>query len=1060
MSESVPSLSPEEELAEQFYRWELRGRGWGTWDAPVAIEPPFRPFFGHWIAERSFADDGRKPTLVSGVLGWLHRKFAGAGNTLALPSIESSDEEPEPKEWNDPDEWVELRVALPRDADIGKAAAEQFLLGLSGCRRTIAFELIGLPDAILIQIACDSRDADSVEGQLAAFFPEAVISRDGDGLADAWEAADCGETVVAEFGLSREFMLPLATPTNFSTDPLVGLTGALSGVRDGEIALVQILFQPVSHPWAESILRSVVFCDGTPFFCGLRDFVGHAKQKISRPLYGVVIRAACRSGQEGRAWELAKGLAGTLKILADPDGNELIPLANDDYDEDDHAADVPLRRCRRSGVILNSDELVSLVHLPSSSVRSTKLRQSLRRSCAAPPQVLNHKLVLGVNEHGGVSKRVTLSADQRAKHLHAVGASGTGKSTLLLNLIGQDIQNGDGVAVFDPHGDLIDAVLDRIPAHRINDVVLLDPADEAYPVGFNILSAHSDLEKNLLASDLVAVFRRLSTSWGDQMTSVLGNAILAFVESTRGGTLADLRRFLVEPPYRKEFLTTITDPEVAYYWAKEFPLLTGRPQGPVLTRLDTFLRPKPIRYMVAQKQSRLDFANIMDGGKIFLARLSHGVIGEENSYLLGSLLVSKFHQLALGRQQQKELDRRHFWMYIDEFHHFATPSMAAILSGARKYRLGLVLAHQELHQLESRSPEVASAVLSNAGTRVCFRLGDADAKKLDSGFAHFEADDLLNLGTGEAIGRFERSDADFNFRTSPLVKVDESVVGPIRDRIVAHSRETYATPREAVEQHLRRAIERRDAEEPPVSEKPQSKPKPSKAEPPSTPPPQPPEPPEPIVESNEAEPEAPPEPTPVKPRKPRPDLLPEGAGLPGKGGPQHKYLQQLIKQWGDGMGFRSEIEKSILAGEGSVDVSLEKPGRAIACLISVTTGGEWELNSVRKCLTAGYGHIVIVSPDGKHLAKLEKSITSELTESQLAQVHFLPPEDCFAFIQELEVKELQSEKTVRGYKVKTSFTPLNLADGQTQRQAIAKVVAGAIHRNDKKKASKRSAKPK
>src|SRR5206468_2560269 len=156
---------------------------------------------------------------------------------------------------------------------------------------------------------------------------------------------------------------------------------------------------------------------------------------------------------------------------------------------------------------------------------------------------------------------------------------------------------------------------------------------------FNILSAHSDLEKNLLASDLVAVFRRLSTSWGDQMNSVFSNAILAFLESSRGGTLADLRRFLVEPQYRTEFLTTVTDPHVVYYWTKEFPLLTGKPQGPILTRLDTFLRPKPIRYMVTQKENRLDFAAILNGKKIFLAKLSQGTLGEENAYLLGSLLI-------------------------------------------------------------------------------------------------------------------------------------------------------------------------------------------------------------------------------------------------------------------------------------------------------------------------------------------------------------------------------------------------------------------------------------
>ena len=175
------------------------------------------------------------------------------------------------------------------------------------------------------------------------------------------------------------------------------------------------------------------------------------------------------------------------------------------------------------------------------------------------------------NDHAGKTVRVTQSPEQRVRHTYLIGASGTGKSTLLLNMIVQDIQNGEGLAVLDPHGDLIDQILTHVPKERIDDIVLLDPSDEEYPVGFNILSAHSELERNLLASDLVSVFRRLSTSWGDQMTAVLGNAILAFLESSEGGTLADLRKFLVEAEFRNRFLETVRDQEVIYYWRKEFP---------------------------------------------------------------------------------------------------------------------------------------------------------------------------------------------------------------------------------------------------------------------------------------------------------------------------------------------------------------------------------------------------------------------------------------------------------------------------------------------------------
>ena len=397
---------------------------------------------------------------------------------------------------------------------------------------------------------------------------------------------------------------------------------------------------------------------------------------------------------------------------------------------------------------------------------------------------------------------VRFISDQRVRHCHIIGASGTGKSTLLFNLIRQDIENGEGVAVLDPHGDLIDQILGIIPPERIDDVVLVDPSDEEYSVGFNILSAHSDLEKTLLSSDLVSVFERLSTSWGDQMASVLRNAILAFLESDQGGTLADLRRFLIEPAFRDKHLKSVRDPDIVYYWRKGFTQLSGNKSiGSVVTRLGAFLSPKPIRYMVSQSVNRLDFGQIIDTGKIFLAKLPQGQMGKENAFLLGSLLVSKFQQLAMSRQAQRIGARKDFWLYIDEFQNFITPSMSEILTGARKYRLGLILAHQELRQLE-RDREVASAVLSNPYTRVVFRVGDADARALENGFSFFEARNFQNLETGQAICRVEKADNDFNLSISFPETVDPAAADATRQVVIAASRARYATPRAEVEAAL------------------------------------------------------------------------------------------------------------------------------------------------------------------------------------------------------------------------------------------------------------------
>jgi Type IV secretion-system coupling protein DNA-binding domain len=727
--------------------------------------------------------------------------------------------------------------------------------------------------------------------------------------------------------LGREFLLPLAVPRSFAIDPLAGIAGALADVGEGEIALLQVIFEPVRHAWAESIARSVTFSDGSPLFNGMRDFLAQSEEKVSRPLYACIVRIACRSIHEVRAWDLAKRLGGSLAPLNDPEGNELIPLANDDYDAEAHAEDVVRRRSRRCGMIINSEELINLVHLPSASVRIPKLRGQAKKTMPAPSLVSGHTLILGINEHVGETRMVSLSPEQRTKHMHVIGASGTGKSTLLLNLIAQDIRNGDGLAVLDPHGDLVDSVLRLIPPERVKDVILLDPSDDEYPIGFNVLSAHSAMEKDLLASDLVAVFHRLSTSWGDQMNAVLANAILAFLESDQGGTLVDLRRFLVEMAYRKRYLRTVKDPEVVYYWTKEFPLLTGRPQGPVLTRLDTFLRPKPIRYMVAQKESRLDFGSILDTGKILLARLSQGAIGAENSHLLGALLVSKLHQLALGRQRQREEDRRFFWLYVDEFHHFATPSMAAILSGARKYRLGLILAHQNLQQLEN-VPEVASAV-QNSYTRVCFRLSDQDAKKLESGFADFTALDLQNLSTGEAICRVERADLDFNLRTEIPPDVPDEDAQMVKDAIVRHTSDRYAVPRAAVEAAL--AHSKREDEDGELTETLNEGAEPAAR-----------------GTKNQTDKAAEILPLPTETPSQRRGAAKttnavdeksalEEAPLSGRGGKEHQRIQRLIKEWAEGRGYRATIEAQTL-GTRAADIALEKEGISIACEICVTTG--------------------------------------------------------------------------------------------------------------------------
>jgi hypothetical protein len=554
-------------------------------------------------------------------------------------------------------------------------------------------------------------------------------------------------------------------------------------------------------------------------------------------------------------------------------------------------------------------------------------------------------------------------------------------------------------------------------------VLIIDPADRDYPVGFNFFIAHSEIEKDILSSDLVAVFKRLSTSWGDQMNSVLANAILAFLESSAGGTMIDLRRFLVEKSFRETFLKSVSDPSIKYYWQKEYPLLKTNSIGPILTRLDTFLRPKLIRNMVAQKKG-LDFENILDTQKIVLIKLSQGLIGNENSYLLGTVIVSKIHQAAMARQAKE--DRKDFFIYIDEFQNFITPSMSAILSGARKYHVGLVLAHQDMQQLLKYDTELASSIVSNAGTRICFRLGDIDARRFENGFSFFEARDFENLGTGEAICRIERPDNDFSLQTIPILPVENAE--KIKAEVLERSRKTYGTPREEVEKLLEELVIEKE-ELTPLQ--------PSAAEQAST---------------------KPADDTPVKPAPPPAREQRQAFSaqeqqeiaekhIRQKEESQHRYLQNLIKRMAEARGYKASLEEPTADGKGRVDVHLERNAKKIAVEVCVTTELEWELHNIEKCFGSGYDLVIECSNENKTLDGLRKKIQGLDTVIQ-KKVLVLEPDALFQFLDMEVAKDATTEVKVKGYRVKVEYSAD--VDAAAKKDLIGKTVLDSIRKKTKK----------
>ncbi len=411
-------------------------------------------------------------------------------------------------------------------------------------------------------------------------------------------------------------------------------------------------------------------------------------------------------------------------------------------------------------------------------------------------------------------RRFGIKEDDRRRHMYIVGKTGMGKTTMLENMIISDIINGKGVGFIDPHGDSADKILDFVPPERIKDVIYFDPADLDHPIAFNAFENVDPEKKHLVASGLMGVFKKIWPDvWSARMEYILNNAILALLDYP-GATLLGIMRMLSNKDYRKEVVDGISDPVVKSFWVDEFAKYTDRfaaeATPAIQNKVGQFLSASVIRNIVGQAESAIDMRKIMDEGKILIMNLSKGRIGEDNSKLLGGLLVTKLQLAAMSRVDIPEQERRDFYLYVDEFQNFATESFANILSEARKYRLALILANQYISQLVQtvgsvKSSAVKDAIFGNVGTIVCFRVGAEDAEFLEKEFMpEFLAVDLVNL-TKYSIYLKLMIDgvASRAFSANTLMPYPFPTVS-FREDIVKHSQETYGTARETVERDIAR----------------------------------------------------------------------------------------------------------------------------------------------------------------------------------------------------------------------------------------------------------------
>ncbi|MDP3985745.1 MAG: type IV secretion system DNA-binding domain-containing protein [bacterium] len=402
--------------------------------------------------------------------------------------------------------------------------------------------------------------------------------------------------------------------------------------------------------------------------------------------------------------------------------------------------------------------------------------------------------------------RFGIKTDDRRRHMYVLGKTGMGKTTLLENLILGDIYAGHGAAYIDPHGDTAEKLIDFIPSHRINDVIYFNPADMDYPIGFNILEAVDESTKHLVASGLMGVFKKIWPDvWSARMEYIMNNCILALLDFP-GSTLLGINRLLVDKEYRKRVVGQIKDPVVRTFWVDEYSAWEDRFRNeaiaPIQNKVGQFLSASIIRNIVAQVKSTINIRQIMDERKIFIVNLAKGRIGEDNSRLLGGMLVNRIQLAAMERVDMPEANRQDFYLYVDEFQNFATPAFANILSEARKYRLNLTMAHQYIEQLDE--DYVRPAVFGNVGTIVLFRVGAKDAEFLENEFMpRFTIEDLSNLTKFQVYLKLMIngvSSAPFSANT----------LGPIGDRmdstekVVRVTRERYSQPRSVIEEKVSR----------------------------------------------------------------------------------------------------------------------------------------------------------------------------------------------------------------------------------------------------------------
>jgi len=672
----------------------------------------------------------------------------------------------------------------------GLRAQRGFFNWLKGRTDHIAFEMVTHNGLIYFYLDVPRKRKAFIEQQLHSQFSNAQIEE----MTDYNIFHEHSQIVGAYLTGARTASFPLKTYKKMESDPLSGLLNVLAKHQDGNSSLaIQFVIRSANKKWRREGIRIVrEVKKGARFeevtgsskvgraFKIVSKETGKQMQKKENQTPDEKYQASAMEEEmmKGMEEKISKGgMDVTIRLLSVAQNQETARLHLDNLVNsfsqynlyrfgNTFEAHIPRNQSRlirdfiyrafdeKRSLVVNTEEMASLWHLPLHSTEVPNIKWLSGRRSPPPPDIPKSGLHLGYVPYRGTKTEVFMGEADRRRHLYVIGKSGSGKSVFLKNLAIQDIQNGHGVGVVDPHGDLVEDLLEHVPKERADDVILFNPSDLERPIGLNMLEPKTDDQKDFAVQEMIAIFYKLfpPEMIGPMFEHNMRNVMLTLMaDLSNPGTVIDIPRMFTDDDYVKQYLKKLKDPVVRAFWEKEMAKTSdfhkSEMLGYLVSKVGRFVGNEMMRNIMGQQHSGFDFREAMDQKKILLVNLSKGKTGEVNAKLLGLIIVAKLQMAAMGRADQAEADRHDFFLYIDEFQNFITDSISTILSEARKYRLDLIIAHQYMGQLvdDKGKTDVRDAVLGNAGTFCVGRIGPDDAEILAKEFAPtFGSYDLLN----------------------------------------------------------------------------------------------------------------------------------------------------------------------------------------------------------------------------------------------------------------------------------------------------------------------------